>query len=229
MKWAPLVFLAFGFLTSCNEKKPANGMPPTGKTFLYYSLSGEEGMEEMTCKFEFREGSAEGHSITLLPPASLTVDGQPVTGDSTRFSGAYYEKDLPISEVGQPHEVVFTAADGKSYREQLRFQPYGLKEELPASVRRAPFTLEILNPPAEGSKLQLILVDTSFESTDVNEEVFIKNGSVAITDTMLTKLVNGPVVLELHLEETRKLQDAPRAGGRFTIFYAIKREFELQD
>jgi len=229
MKWAPSILFVFVFFISCNEKKSVNGMPPASRIFLYYSLSGEEGMDEMTCKFEFREGGAQGHAITLAPPAALTIDGQPVTGDSSRFSGAYYEKDLPVTEVGKPHEVVFTAPDGKSFREELRFQPYGLKEELPAALRREPFTIAISNAPADGTKLQLILVDTSFESADVNEEVLVKNGAVAITDTMLTKLVNGPVVLELHLEETRKLEEAPRAGGRFTVFYAVKREFELQD
>ncbi len=52
---------------------------------------------------------------------------------------------------------------------------------------------------------------------------------LSIPAEKLTEVTNGPVVLQLHKEENKKLKQSPREGGRLLISYGLQREFVLTD
>ena len=103
----------------------------------------------------------------------------------------------------------------------------GLGEELPRQISRKPFKIRINNPDTAIKQLQLVMVDTSFNSKDVNDDVAILNDEITISENMLNRLVNGPIILEIHSEKIHQLAKKTRKGGKVAMSYSLSREFEL--
>jgi len=155
------------------------------------------------------------------------LDGEKLSPDSTKFYGVFYEISKPrVSFVGE-HSVDFTGVDGKVLKQPVWFLPFSLAEELPQHISRNPFKSKVDNPDTSIKKLQLVMVDTSFKSKDVNDDVTITNGEIEVTGNMLSRLVNGPIIFELHSEKMVPLSQKTRKGGRIALYYSLNREFEL--
>jgi hypothetical protein len=77
--------------------------------------------------------------------------------------------------------------------------------------------------------VRLLLIDTAFSNNDVINLVDVQNGQLHITNDMLQQLKSGPVSMEIYKEETRRLKNAPKAGGKIFISYGLQRDFELVD
>ena len=223
-----IVLFACGvILSACNAAEPAESkLPKPGQLYLNYSVSSEEGAEDVVCKMVFTVGKPSGKTLALNGIGRLTLDDQILEPDSTRLGGAYYETTLQAAAFEGTHKIVFDGVDGARFTEEFQYRPFRLARELPPGLPKSPFYIELLDAPEE---LQLIMIDTSFESSDVNETVQVRDGRIAITGEMLARLVSGPVILELHQEDTRPLKEPTGAGGHFTLFYALKRELELAD
>ena len=58
---------------------------------------------------------------------------------------------------------------------------------------------------------------------------YLPLSAVNIPAEKLAEVINGPVVLQLHKEENKKLKNSPRQGGRLLISYGLQREFVLTD
>ena len=149
--------------------------------------------------------------------------------DSSKYSGVYYESSKSRVSFFGEHSISFRGSDGVEMKEPFWFLPFKLGEELPKQISRQPFTIRIDNPDTSIKMLQLVMVDTSFKSKDVNDEVAIINGGITITEDMWGHLVNGPIIFELHSEKIRPLKEKTRKGGRISIYYSLNREFELTD
>lgn len=228
MKFHPAILLFIIFLAACNnEPSDPKLRPSTQQIYCNYSISAEEGRPYVTCKFEFSQSKQSIRTLLLDSGAKVELDGEEILPDSSRYSGAYYEKSLPLEEFTGKHQVRFTGSDGEVFVEDFGFQPFHLAQNLDSLVRRKPFDLVLNQPPPDEQELQLILVDTSFNSPDVNEPVWAKDGRIRVTEDMLRRLANGPIILELHMEKASPLKQPTKAGGRLTIYYSLKREFEL--
>lgn len=213
---------------ACNEADTPPSSYDTDQLFFNYSITAEEGKEWVTCKFEYRYGRAKGKAVSPGAGSKVMLDGELLQPDSTKFAGVYFEANRQAAGFEGSHEVVFIAPDGKKLAEQFSFRPLRLSAEPGATVSRKAFQIALQDFP-EGGKLQLIMIDTSFESPDVNEELQVRGGQVTVTEQLLKKVVNGPIILELHQETSRPLGQKTRAGGRFTLYSSLKREFDLTD
>jgi len=224
------LILATAFVAGCaDETEPKNSGPSADRLFLQYRLVAEEGREDATVTLEFKYRNQNGRAMLLEEPATVELDGIRLEPDSSSFSGVFYEKTLSSAELAGNHKIRLTAADGSTYEESFEFRPFSLAPDFPDTISRGSFYLELTNPPADGEILQLILVDTSFESPDVNDDVEVRDGKIEVTPSMLKKVVNGPIILEIHQEKNETLDEPTKAGGSFSLFYAVKREFELKD
>jgi hypothetical protein len=149
--------------------------------------------------------------------------------DSTRFMGVFYEAHKPETAFAGKHTITFTGSDGKIFTEEFEFHPFGLAEELPEQVSRAPFTIKLSGVPARETPFRLVMLDTALATDDVNEIIGIVNGQLNVSQDMLDKLANGPINLEISREEERKVRRGTKRGGKIAITYVLKRGFDLVD
>ena len=222
-----LAFIIIGF-ASCKNEDESAAEKRTDSLFFDYSVTGEEGRETVSCLFRFRENDLDGDPVALSETVMLTFDGLEIAADSARMAGTFYEIMVPLNQFEGEHTVLFRAPSGREYTETFYFQPFSLKNELPASISRKNFKLE-LDGLAENDRIAIIMTDTAFLSNDLNRVDTIRNGILSIAGEKLREVTNGPVVLQLHKEENKKLKNAPSQGGRLLISYGLHREFVLTD
>jgi hypothetical protein len=73
------------------------------------------------------------------------------------------------------------------------------------------------------------MVDTAFETNDVNEMAVVNKGQLLINEPILNRLKSGPVLMEIIKEEERSIKKGSKWRGRLVVSYELKREFELVD
>lgn len=209
---------------SCTDR---SNNPGSDAVYADYSISGEEGDENITCLFRFYS-HRDGTPLLLEPPAAVLLDGVAVPVDSAGLSGAYYEVQKPLAAFAGAHTITFQSAEGKSYVEKFLFQPFSITHGLGETVPRATLTIQLAGLPAT-RPLRVLLTDTSFATPDINNIDTVQNGQLVITREALRNVANGPVMLHLYNEEERRLQQPPGRGGKLSITYGLSREFELTD
>lgn len=228
-KWRYLyLFFIIVGLAACKNEDDTTTEKLTDSLYFDYSVIAEEGREMVSCLFRFREGGLDGDPVTLSETVMLTFDGLEIAADSARMAGTFYEIMLPLNQFEGEHTVLFRAPSGREYTETFYFQPFSLKNEVPANISRKNFNLE-LDGLAENDRIAIIMTDTAFLSNDLNRLDTVQNGMLSIPPEKLTEVTNGPVVLQLHKEENKKLKQSPREGGRLLISYGLQREFVLTD
>jgi hypothetical protein len=215
-------------LPACTDAEgPPEQKPGAEGLYLDYKIWAEEGLDHVTCIFQFRDGGSEGEALVVENPGKVELDGIPLPSDSTRFTGVYYETHQPFEAFVGDHEVELTTSDGKQFREEFSFLPFRLDQELPPLLPRQPFVIQLQNMPERETRIRVVITDTSFSTPDVNEIVAVIKGQVEIDESMLRNLSNGPLILELYREELRRLKNTPGQGGRISITYGLKRDVIL--
>ena len=177
--------------------------------------------------FQFKKNGLDGNAINVAP-GKVELDGQALDGDSAGLSGYYYEIQKPVDSFSGKHTIVFTNPDDNRYKEEFDFTPFTLAEELSQKISRKPFVIQLKNFPKTKTQLRLLLLDTAFESQGFNDIVQVANGEISITQAILNTLKKGPINLELYQEEELPLHQHGSGGGRLSITYGLKREFELE-
>jgi hypothetical protein len=223
------VFLFFGFaaiVSGCtNKDRAANKEGNFDQYYFDYSITGEEGNENVTCVFQYKYGDEEGKAVNIQP-AKVELDGQPIETDSAKLSGFFYEAQKPIDSFAGKHTIAFITPE-KKYSNEFEFSPFTIDEELPEKIHRKPFAIHLKNFPSGEKSVRLLLLDTAFESSGFNDKVPVVNGAVNIDGYILSTIKKGPVILELYLEQELPLKQRTPAGGKISITYGLKKEFEL--
>jgi len=218
------------FFSSClnkAEEKTAEGPDPN---FIYYDyrIQADEEKDAVTVMLQYRFGGEDGENLLLEEPSKASLDGIELKPDSARQTGAFYEVTQPLESFNGKHAIVFTDSREKEHRVEFSFEAFSLADELPERLAKKPFTIQLANFPKKGF-IQLVMIDTSYTTVDVNEEILVEDGKLSITAEMLANLSSGPIVLEILKEEEKPLKNASREGGRLLISYGLRREFELVD
>lgn len=224
-----LFLLPLIVLTSClndAREKKSEGPDPNG-IYYDYRVSAEEGNDQVTVMLQYRYGGENAPSFVLEDPSKVTIDGITLKPDSASLKGIFYELIKPIDSFRGKHKIVFTDSREKEHSVEFSFEPFSLANEIPDEVSKKPFTIQLANFPKVQTKVHLVLMDTSFTTEDVNEEILIENGEIFFDEDKLAKLSKGPVMLEIYKEEVKPLRNASREGGRILITYGIRREFEF--
>lgn len=193
--------------------------------YLDYTVTAEEGDAYVTCLLQFKENSLDGNAINVSP-GKVELDGQIIKGDSAGLSGYYYEIQKPVDSFSGKHTIIFTDSNNNQIKDEFEFTPFTLNEELPEKISRKPFILQLKNFPAEPTQLRLLMLDTAFVSKGFNDTISVMNGQIKIGESILNNLKNGPINMELYMEKEVPLHHT-KAGGRLSITYGLKREFEL--
>lgn len=207
------------------EKEESKGIDPQ-TIFHDYRITAEEDRENVTIMLQYRIGK-DGDPLSLNEALSVKLDGTPLQPDSTRLSGAYFEAERPLAEFAGNHTISLTDARNKEHKAEFNFQPFTLAEEIPERVPKKPFSIRVSNFQEGEGEVRLVMIDTSFASQDVNEDIVIENGEIRIGNDKLANLALGPVNMEIHFEEVRPLRKISREGGRLQLSYSLRRQFEL--
>lgn len=229
MRYFLFSFALLSIVVSCQNKKSGKKEATAENIYCDYRIWGEEGRGEGTLRLQYKMDDDEGEAIAWEPPAKVLFDGAEIKADSSRFTGPYYELIKPVEELSGNHSIAFIDPKGKEHRDSFRFEPFSLATKMPERLGRKPFQLRLTNFPDTPTLVRLVMADTSLYSEGVNEEMRIENGTVNITEQELRKLMNGPVILEIYREEEKPIRGNSGMGGKFSMTYGIKREFELTD
>jgi hypothetical protein len=217
------------FFTSCTSNEIGSSKDVNPESIYFdYKIWGEEGHENLTVKLQYRFAGENGTTLTMEKPAKVELDGEPITVDSSKMTGAFYELLKPVKKFSGDHTITFTDYTEKQYREKFSFQPLVLLTPVPSVQKREKMVLDVKGLDEKGI-VRVILTDTSFASEGINRIDTIKNGQVIITEQDLKNLVNGPIQLELNKEEERPVKNGTREGGRINVSYGLKREFVLEN
>ena len=209
----------------CKTKDKTSNGTSFDQVYFDYSVTAEEGDENVTCVFQYKYGGEEGTAINIAP-AKVELDGEPIDTDSAKLSGFFYEAQRPVDSFAGKHSIVFISPDGKEYRNDFDFTPFAIRD-LPERVKSRPFTIQLNNFPPSERSVRLLLLDTAFESSGFNDKVPVVNGKIDIDEHILRNVRKGPVVLQLYTEQELPLKQRPVAGGKISITYGLKRQFQL--
>lgn len=221
--------LAPGLLmTSCTSNEIGSSKDVNAESiYLDYAVWGTEEGGEMTTKLQFRFAGPNGTTLVLDKPAQVELDGTVVPVDSSRMLGAYYERIQPVQSFAGHHTIRFTDPSGKSFSEEFDFQPFSLKTAIPAALERGDLQLE-LEGLAPVDYLHIMLNDTSSMGRSIDRYDTVRGGRILITRSELDSLQSGPIRLEINRDDERELGKPTVEGGKLSISYGLRREFQLK-
>jgi hypothetical protein len=196
--------------------------------FFEYKIRGEENETSITVYAQYKRGGHNGSPLILSDPAKVELDGEIISRDSAKLTGAFYEIQKPVENFAGKHTIVFTDIDSREYSEEFVFQPFELTTKIPATINRGPLAFDF-EGLEDDDHLRVTLTDTSFMSKDINEIDTLKNGRLIIPENKLENLVDGPITLQLYKEIEKPVENGTRAGGRIVVSYGMRRVFELKD
>ena len=211
-----------------NGKRHVDKIVNSNLLYFDYKIWGDEETGFITLNLQYRLGRSEGMPVRLEPPGHVTVDGYRIEPDSSKMNGVYYEVNIPLQDFDGPHEIIYTDAEEREYKESFEFPLISLKTELPKSLVRGDLSFELAGLDTLDF-VRIIFTDTSFYGRGIDRVDTVRNGLVNISQAALNSLRNGPVYLEFYKEEEWPLKETLLPGGRFTLSYAVKRVFELKD
>lgn len=227
MRSVLILIASVGFLSCTNNTEIGLAKDVDPESIYYdYQVTGEEEKQDVVVMLQYRFGGKEGTTLIIDEPSKVLVDNEQLKTDSSGFSGAFYELIKPAKSFTGSHTILFIDKNKKEHRETFDYTPFSLAAELPDSLPRQPFSVKLNNFPIT-ARVRLLLTDTSFSSTDINEKLRIDHGEVQITSQMLSTLKKGPVSLEIYSEEDRPVKNGSKEGGRMQITYGLKRQFQL--
>jgi hypothetical protein len=214
---------------SCTSNEIGNSKDVNPESIWFdYKVWGDEESGDMTVKLQYRFAGPNGTTLLLVDPGKTELDGVAIKADSSKMNGAYYEVNKPVKDFAGRHTIVFTDITGKQYKEEFSFQPISLKTKVPAVIKRDDLVFE-LDGLAPQDYVRVMLTDTASFSEGISRIDTVKNGRITITKTDLENLRNGPVHLEISKEDEKRIKNGTKEGGKFSISYELKREFELRD
>ena len=225
-----LSVLAFVFCFAGCKNKPATGKSKSFSpdvVFCDYRVEADEEENRVTVRLQFRSGDEEGTPLRLTN--AVTFDGDSLQADSAGFTGVFYEASRPLDDFAGTHRIAFIDLHQKKHAEEFSFELFGIATELPEQLKKEPFNIKLTGFSTASAKVQLVLVDTSFSSADVNEEVWVENGELKIDSSFLSNLSSGPITMEIVKEDEKPLGDSSGVDGRISLTYRLRCQFEFVD
>jgi hypothetical protein len=216
-------------IASCTSNEIGNSKDVNPESIYFdYRVWGNEDGGYITTRLQYRFAGPSGTTLLLANPAKAEIDGVAISADSSKMNGAYYEVTKPLKEFTGPHSIVFTDLNGKQYREEFNFQPMSLKTSVPKIVNRADLVFE-LDGLAPTDYIRVMLSDTASFSEGISRIETVRNGRINITKAQLASLINGPILLEFSKEDEKRVKNSTKEGGKLSVSYEVRREFELKD
>ena len=215
-------------LQGCPSSEIGNASDVNPESIYFdYSISGEDGMEDVTIRLQYRFAGPDGTTLVLQPPAAVKLDGVELRVDSSKIGGAYYQASMPASSFGGKHNIEYRDINNKIYKESFEFPVFSLQKDLGDTLKAADADLR-LSRAMNGSIVELMITDTSVHNEAYQKVDTIKGDIIHLEGSGLRKLKKGPVQLLLTLDKDTPVKNGTKEGGRLRKSYSLRREFFLQ-
>ena len=225
----PNLFILFLFLliiSSCQSGEEEKRARPIQPVQLVLRIWGEEGSNYFHCLAQVQVNDLNGSLSRLTAEENLMVDGISLNRDSARYSGVFYQADLPIGEFGGDHVVSLRSSDGRLHEAKFHFQPFALAVDSVGALSASELKFHLMNFPPEEDQVHLLLTDTAYGTEDINTLLPVKNGWLNIPSEMVSRMKKGPVALQVIYEKEQSL-NLGKSRVKLLVSYSLGRDFEL--
>jgi hypothetical protein len=212
-RFLPLIglILALGACTS-NEIGDSKDVAPE-TVYQQYNIRYNESDGKVNLHAQFRFGGINGTTLVLNSPSNISLDGQAIKVDSSKFGGAFYELERPAGQFVGSHRFVFTDINGKKYENGFGFLPVKLAVVPNTASKQQPLTLAF-----DGSTLQPgdrieVSSSASDSSFSISHEVTGNQYNVAIPAAQLARQKGEKLMLDISVKRTIPLQQLTKEGG----------------
>lgn len=220
--------LIISVFISCTSNEIGNSSDVnTDAIYFDYLVKAGDDRDYVTIRLQYRMGGPNGTTLVISDPGKVMLDDEELVVDSAGFSGAYYETQRNLAGFSGKHTISFFDLNGKEFREEFEFLPFRLSPDIDAVVQRKDivFRFEGLKDDAD---LDVVMMDTSFTSRDINDKFRISNGELVVSQNRLQALVDGPINLHISKEQKIPVKNGTQQGGMLRINYELNRNFELR-
>lgn len=188
-----------------------------------YSIQYTEGNNETHIRATYRFGGANGTTLVLTSPSSVTFDGESMTRYESELEGAYYKQAFsrPLNN-RKKYEFVFTDTEGKKYSNSVNFNAV-LLGKTPETIKAGmPLEITIVTPPlVYGEQLSFELRDEENNKADfVLEDKPIQKQFIIPASVL--KGLKGTVTMQITRSYYSKIKEGTSEGGTIFLEYRLK-------
>ncbi|HEY8560893.1 MAG TPA: hypothetical protein VIL74_11015 [Pyrinomonadaceae bacterium] len=246
VKILPLLILTFAAL-GCEVLETVESTKiPQSEIQQTYIVSANR--ERTTVTAHFYHGSW-GKSVDLDAPSRIEHNGAELPQAAISFPfGTRYEKTMPGLQTA--HSFLYTNHDGKTFRNELSFEPLELEsgeiivsrsKEVKIALSRRVGNEEQISvtlksraaaPDAGNSNAEPVndkIGDREDYETSLNDELDATRTAIILKPKNLRKFARGKAVLSLEASRTHALQQSAPAGGSMRWSYTSSRDANVLD
>ncbi len=232
LPFALLIFVCLGCQTM--ETVESTKIPQSEITQTY-TIRGTREQTEITA--QFNQGNW-GKSVDLDAPSKIDHNGSELPQVSNFMQGTFYESGQ--SGVQTNHQFIYTNNDGKTFRNEMSFQPLEITVREITISRSQETKIPLSRVVGNDEKVSISIIssekrpesDNSNKAPEMfkkdmpeydlslNNELDDSRSAIILKPKNLRKFVNGKAVLTVEISRELPLQQQTQAGGTMRWSYS---------
>jgi hypothetical protein len=218
------LFILILFIISCRSSEIGESKDVNPDTIyqgyeIVYDEQKKDNQVEVSAQFRF--AGDEGTTLVLSKPSSIVFDGQKIKVDSSEFSGAFYNIDVPVKEFVSKHHFVFTDINKKRFENEFYFDVFRLQAP-PAASKTVPLMIQFEASPLSNEdyiELTSINTDSSFFIKHLASE---QGNIIIIPVNELQRQKGNSLSLVASIWRNVPLQQSTKEGGHIILYHSVK-------
>lgn len=209
-------------LAGCKSNEPSNsGDVKQSSIYQSYAVRYNEATNETQASSAFRHGGADGNTLVLTSPSSVTFNGEPMDARNTA-GNAWYEKYFrQVLHNGLECRFEFKDTEGKSYVNSTRFNAV-LMGGMPETVQKGmPLSFTFKTADLNPGETITVHLDDSVHSETFTLNTIGTDNKLVIPANVLSKL-DGKVTMRITRFYKANLTQATDEGGTIVFEYVMK-------
>jgi hypothetical protein len=220
-------FLVFSSLVAamaaCSSNEISNSREVAPETVhQQYQIHSNESDDRVNLQAQFRFGGSNGTTLVLNDPSNVSIDGEVIKVDSSKFGGAFYELSRSAATFKGTHRFVFTDINGKKYENSFVFEPLRLNQPPVSTSKKQPLVLTFEASTLQNGDQIEISTTGSDSSFSVSHVVSNNQNTVEIPAAQLARQKNNKLVLDITLQRSLALQQQTAEGGSMDLHQRLK-------
>lgn len=201
-----IAVLSTFLLSSCESESSAD--VSQDRIYTAFSLSYDAEVDITVARARFRFGNATGTLLELAPPSEISVNGEPLSFNSTL---AQYSKNFPGFESSV--KFVWNDTDEQQYSNTLSLKTIDFPEITTISRDASYELIWEGDALSEGEYVTLYLDDVSGETNTLFTENSTGSSSIILARDELQELLPGQATMKMVRGFSKEPSQSPDAGG----------------